>query len=370
MNLKKLLVLGNNTWQQFCQDNCSQMAAAISYHVLFALVPLLTFAVSLIGIFAGSPEAQQRLAERTIDYLGVDAGSVDIVLSTEGIERITAEQGAQAVDDIQAALTALSEGEKGALADELAAEGSVTVAGYQLSGDDIVVATDSLLVETLQSAVATSPSASVVSFVILAYTASGLFGIMRRSLDAVWNVEHRRPFVPGKLFDLIMLLIVVLGIVSLIAASIAITAILASLRLGGTLWSATWALAPWAATFTFCLLMYRYGPHVHNRFRDVWPGAVLTATAFEVLKFGYTIYIVNFNNFDVIYGALAGAMLFLLFIYLAAYVFFMGAEVASEYPRVLSGAYASLETHPAGPPRSLRQSMVDMVRSLFVSKEG
>lgn len=55
---------------------------------------------------------------------------------------------------------------------------------------------------------------------------------------------------------------------------------------------------------------------------------------------------------------------FLFWVYISAAILLFGAEVASEYPRVLRGDYPETEKKP---PIPLRDRVAKQVRSLFVS---
>jgi hypothetical protein len=58
----------------------------------------------------------------------------------------------------------------------------------------------------------------------------------------------------------------------------------------------------------------------------------------------------------------------MLFVNLASYAFLLGAEVAAEYPRVMSGRY-DVATPAGSEPQSLRAMISNAVRSLFVSRK-
>jgi uncharacterized BrkB/YihY/UPF0761 family membrane protein len=104
-------------------------------------------------------------------------------------------------------------------------------------------------------------------------------------------------------------------------------------------------------------------PAAKVRLRDVWLGALVAAFLFEVTKVGFSIYLENFSNYDLVYGSLGAVAAFLFWVYLAANILLFGAEVASEYPRVLRGDYA--EVRPA-PARPLRETVRARLRGLFV----
>ncbi len=110
--------------------------------------------------------------------------------------------------------------------------------------------------------------------------------------------------------------------------------------------------------------MYWVVPATKVRPQDVWLGALVAAVLFEVGKIGFTFYLENFGSYDVVYGSLGAVATFLFWIYISSIILLFGAEVASEYPRVLRGDYPEDERKPALP---LRQRIVTLLRSLVVS---
>jgi uncharacterized BrkB/YihY/UPF0761 family membrane protein len=103
---------------------------------------------------------------------------------------------------------------------------------------------------------------------------------------------------------------------------------------------------------------------------DVWPGALLAAVAFESLKFGYTIYIAHFSNYDVAYGAFGGVFMLLFFTYLAFYLFYLGAEVAFVFPSVRDGTYVEEPAPGAALQLPRRKGFIGMVGGLLAVVGG
>jgi YihY family inner membrane protein len=375
--VKTLRLLVTQTWKEFGADNCTQMSAAMSYYILFALVPLTMFLVSLLGLAARSEEVRQTVEEDVTDYLQVDTGDVVLKLNDDNLDALEARYGSDGVAAIEQELAALNESaerkeERQELADALDAGQTVTIAGRALGPDDLVQPPDNLVAETLRGVTQASGALSIVGFVTLAFAASVVFAAIRRSLNFVWDVDVHRPLVQQKLVELGMLV----GLGLLLAASVAASAALRALRElsdesltplssgDNPFWLALPFLIPWLTTFLLCLLTFRYVPNAPNRFRDVWLGAVVAAAGLEVLKYGYGIYVANFASYDVVYGSLGAVLLFMSFTYLASYIFLLGAELAAEYPRVLRGDYTEAE---AAEPRSLRETVIGAVQGLFVA---
>jgi hypothetical protein len=109
-------------------------------------------------------------------------------------------------------------------------------------------------------------------------------------------------------------------------------------------------VVPLLLSFLTFAVLYKYVPSVSTHFRHVWPGALLAAVLFELLKNGFAFYLRFFGNYDAIYGSLGAVIIFLFFVYLSAVAMLIGAEMASEWPRVIHGHYdAELARHGIGP---------------------
>ncbi len=308
--IKTAILLSRRSVEEFFDDNCTQMAAAISYYVLFSLFPLLIFLVGAMGLFLQDSKLQDEIISAVLDFIP----STD----EEGRDDVT-----EAVRDV-------------------AGVGSGALGVFGLIG--------------------------------MAWSGSNMFGVIRRSLNEAYDLEFRRPFVQQKLLDLTM----VVGLGFFFLASIGATAFLRTVRefsddmgfLGeaaqsaGFAWDTASFLIPLGLSFVAFLVMYWVVPATNVRPRDAWPGALVAAVLFEAGKVGFTIYLQNFGNYDVVFGSLGAVAAFLFWVFVSANILLFGAEVASEYPRVLRGDYPEDERKPAVP---LRERIVTQLRSLFVS---
>ena len=376
--MSNLLLLARRAWEEFGRDNASQMAAAITYYVLFAVVPMTMFLVSVINV-AAPDESRDDAANWIESFLNVSPEDISIAVSDDAPSRIEAQHGGDALATIERELAAINASderarERAVLADMIEAQEPATIAGYQLEPSDLDVRSESFIAETMQGAAGAAVPLGAFSLVTLAFSASIAFSAIRRSLNFVWKVSHR-PFAQQRVMELSMLV----GLIVLLGASVAATTIAQVVRQlnegaqnpitsnSGVLWLAFGYLLPWALTFALVLLAYRYVPNARTSLRDVWLGALLASLAIETLKYGYGVYVVNFSSYGAAYGALTGVLLFMFFAWLASYIFLMGAELAAEYPKVMRADHSSDDSDEAE-TRGLRNTIIASIRGLFLAK--
>lgn len=297
--------------QEFLDDNCTQMAAAVSFYVLFSLFPLLIFVVAVLGLVLQDSDFQDKVIDAVLDFIPLS--------ETEGR------------DQVSEAVRGISGVSSGAL--------------------------------------------GVFGLLGMAWSGSNMFGAIRRAINTAYDLEQHRPFVQQKLLDLAM----VLGLGAFFLASVSATTFLRAVRqfssdipvLGdaadraGLAWDAASYLIPFGLSLVAFTVLYWVVPATKVRLRDVWPGALTGALLFEIAKVGFAFYLENFSNYDIVYGSLGAVAAFLFWVYLSAMVLLFGAEVASEYPRVLSGRYREEAKLPPGP---LRERLASQLRSLFTSQ--
>ena len=93
-----------------------------------------------------------------------------------------------------------------------------------------------------------------------------------------------------------------------------------------------------AVTFTFgiFLVLYRYLPNTEVHWRDVWFGALVGGTLFYVVKLGFTLYLTNFDSFNLVFGSLGTLMAALTWAYFSSQSLLWGAHFASAYSQLFS----------------------------------
>ncbi|MEO8123441.1 MAG: YhjD/YihY/BrkB family envelope integrity protein, partial [Burkholderiales bacterium] len=77
-------------------------------------------------------------------------------------------------------------------------------------------------------------------------------------------------------------------------------------------------------------MLYKWLPHVHLAWRDVWIGAAATAVLFTVGKWLIGFYIGR-SGISSVFGAAASLVVLMLWVYYSAQIFLFGAEITSVY---------------------------------------
>ena len=308
--------LVRETAREFMDDQCPQLAAGVSYYVLFSIFPLTLLFIAFTGLVLTDDSLRADLVENLFELLP-----------------LSEEEGQKDVEDAVGSLTT-----------------AVSVVGL---------------------------FSSVIG---LAWSASGMMGALRRALNQAWDTDYRRPFLTGKLLDLLMMLFVA----SLMGASVGVTVLLQVVRrvsnglsdalgpLGsGTTFSpeVVAVIVPLMLSFATFLVVFRFVPSVNTRLRSVWPGALLSAVLFEVVKNGFAVYLSHFGNYDVVYGSLGTVIAFLFFVYINANIMLLGAELASEWPRVTHGYYDDPDRKEGEQGGPLAQRLRGGLKGLFASGE-
>jgi membrane protein len=181
---------------------------------------------------------------------------------------------------------------------------------------------------------------SLVGVVALVVTASGVFTEMEDALNVVWKAPRKEPYLHqllrGRVLSLI--LVVALGfllVLSMIVAS-GIGWVTRLLDHYAGLSRLVTGLLDFALSFTLLSLLfaaiYKLLPNTRLYWRDVLAGACGTALLFQGGQALIGIYLTTFITAN-IYGAAAGVIVLLVWVYYAAMVFLLGAEFTRVWTR-------------------------------------
>ncbi|MEX2598307.1 MAG: YihY/virulence factor BrkB family protein [Dehalococcoidia bacterium] len=182
-----------------------------------------------------------------------------------------------------------------------------------------------------------------VSILTLFWAGRGAFMAIRRIANRAWKVDEKPHFIMMQLTNFAATLAIGGTFLLTLFASTAGRALVQR-----TAFVQEWvpfdlpfglllALVPFLFTLTIFLIIYRFVPDTKVPWSAAAAGAVLAATALELLKFGFTIYLSEFANYEQIYGNLSTVIIVLFGFFLTAQIFVIGAEVSSEFARSRQG---------------------------------
>jgi membrane protein len=169
---------------------------------------------------------------------------------------------------------------------------------------------------------------SGAGFVFLVIVALMLMAEIERSLNTIWRVRKKRS--PVAKF-VVYWSILSLGPL-LMGGSVVVTSYLASLpTFSGAVETIGMAdrllgIAPLLASMGAFTLLYTVVPNRYVPFRHALAGGVVAAILFEWAKKGFALYLTQFPTYEAIYGAVAVAPIFLVWVYLSWAVTLLGAE--------------------------------------------
>ena len=286
------------TVKEFKEDNLTDWAAALTYYGVLAIFPALIVLVSVLNLIGDS--ATQPL----IDNLGSVAPGPAKEIFTSAIENLQGSQGAAGVLFIIGLLGAL-------------------------------------------------------------WSASGYVSAFMRASNAIYDMPEGRPIwktLPVR----VGLTIVLLTLLAITTIAVVLTGGLAEkvgdvLALGSTavdVWNyAKWPVLLVIVSFMFALL-YWAAPNVKQPgFRWVSPGGILAVIGWIIASLAFAFYVANFGSYNKTYGALAGPIVFLVWLWISNIMILLGAEFNAELERqrAIEKGMRPEDKEPFAEPRDTRK---------------
>lgn len=101
-----------------------------------------------------------------------------------------------------------------------------------------------------------------------------------------------------------------------------------------TVWNiAKWPLLALIVVLVIAILYYATPNAKQPKFRWISLGALLAIIVLAIATTGFVLYVANFSNYDRTYGSLAGVIVFLLWLWIANLALLFGAEFDAELER-------------------------------------
>nr|WP_249776632.1 YihY/virulence factor BrkB family protein [Leifsonia sp. C5G2] len=262
------------TMRSYSTDQCTDLAAGLTYFAVLSLFPALLALVSILGI------------------VGQSKAGIDALFGM--------------VNDLAPGMTDILKGP----------------------------------IQNLASSPATG-WALAIGIVGAVWSASGYVGAFGRSLNRVYGVQEGRGFItlrPVQLGVTLLALVLVSLLALLLVISGPVAQFLGSMIGLSDAFQTAWDLLRWPVVVVVIVLLvavlYAATPNIkHPRFRWLTPGSIAAIVILGIASALFAFYVGNFGNYDKTYGALAGIIVFLLWIWIANNALLFGAELDSEVER-------------------------------------
>jgi membrane protein len=264
----KLLKRAVSGWMD---DRAMRLAASLSFFTMLSLGPLLLITLRVVGIILG-PEAA--------------AGQLDFFL-----QQVVGPGGAEVLQEVIAA------------------------AGDDDTGGNL---------------------ATAVSIGILIFSASYVFAELQDAMNTVWDVPTPEGWAVWRMIrNRLVAFAMVLSLAFLLLVSMVISTVLAALSAfvmpePGRIGQAINFLVSLSVTSGVFAILFKFLPDVKIRWRDVAPGAVMTAVLFTIGQQLVGMYLGQATVVG-LFGAAGSLVAILLWVYYTAMIMFFGAEFTKGY---------------------------------------
>lgn len=187
----------------------------------------------------------------------------------------------------------------------------------------------------------------VVAFAISVWAASGVIKSLMEGFQAIYRIPRSRSFLQTQGVAIALVLLAAFPLVCATALVIfgtqVETTMLGWLKVDPILSplsglmrvlsrGARYLLAFMTTVSVTCTL-YLFGPYRRQRWRYVWPGAVLATIFWLLATGGFAWYVRNIGNYNVMYGSVGAGIALLVWMYLMAVIALIGCEFNAEYER-------------------------------------
>jgi len=216
------------------------------------------------------------------------------------------------------------------------------IIGYlrKVAPEAAVVPLDSSLRTALQHK-GTAATTLIISIVVALYGTTGVFEAARRAMNVIFDIRHGRRFLTRKAIDIassIALMVMVLATLVLIfVGGTFADDLLGFIGIGGDgarIWSLVrWPLAVAVAMLVFAGIYYVTPDVRHRSFRFVLPGAIVAVVLWLVASVAFSVYVSRVADVGALYGAFAGAIVLVAWMWLSNVALLFGAELNAEIGR-------------------------------------
>jgi membrane protein len=187
----------------------------------------------------------------------------------------------------------------------------------------------------------------VVAAFISVFAASGVIKSLIEGFQAAYRVPRNRGILQSN----------VVGVALVLAAAVPLLAASLLILFGGQIESLVmnwmkvdpiWTPLAWvwellsqvaryvvafATTIAVSATLYYFGPYRKQRWKYVWPGAILATILWLGATSGFAWYARHIGHYNVMYGSVGAGIALLVWMYLLAIIALIGCEFNAEYER-------------------------------------
>ncbi|MBM9464275.1 YihY/virulence factor BrkB family protein [Aeromicrobium sp. YIM 150415] len=272
--MRSTIATAKLAWQQASSHQAPLLAAGVAFYTFTSLFPAVIAGISLYALFA-SPQTIAGQVDRIQDVLPADAASI----VTDQIQQV-------------------AETSSGAL--------GVT---------------------------------TVIALVIALYSASGGVSNLLTAVNTMYGLGDDRSFVKRKALAYgmtaaaIAFAIVAVALVAVAPALFSIIDIVPGVRIAAEV--ARWLILI-GLVIALIAMMYRVAPNRPSPQRFVTRGVLAAAGLWIIASVGFSVYVNNFGSYGETYGALAGVVVLLLWLWVGLYAVLFGAALQAVEENVVN----------------------------------
>jgi membrane protein len=259
--------VGKRVWTLSGKDHLSLVASGIAFNAFLAFIPFLTSVVLTYGLVAAPSQVAAHIAYLS-DFLPEDAAGVVGDQLRNMVETASSETGLGLVVTLGLALY-----------------GAIRGATGIITGLNIIFDAEESRSFIQQMGVALAITLGLILSFMLASLGISVMGFLSAILPDLGGIVHD------------------------------------ALQIG------FWITAA-AGVSVVVSMIYRLAPNRGDlEWRWLTPGSVLATGIWLVGTFVFSIYVRSFGNFQAVYGALGAVIIFLMWLYISAYILLLGAEL-------------------------------------------
>ncbi len=197
------------------------------------------------------------------------------------------------------------------------------------------------LLEEQMKRIASAPESAgisaIIGLLIAFYGSSKATKALIEGLNIAYDEREKRGFLKLNAVALILTFCAILGAVGAVLLLAVMPPVLDRLNIGSQAENLlNWIRWPvLVGGFMAALaVVYRYGPSRNDaKWRWVSPGAAVAALLWLIGSGAFSLYVSRFGSYDKTYGSLGAVVVFLLWLFISAFVVLLGAELNAELER-------------------------------------